>query len=519
MLHMPVHQMDFSQDLEDFFEQLMAEFVEYKKEEAAKRARNLNIIDEPIPQEEARFLRNPLYARKFQPEAPARPRRVKRREALLREFDRLWRAQELGVERNERSELERIRDLFEDNKEREGEEVESGRRFIRWRFIRDLGTDLTPRMMAKIRENVNTSFYAKHVIAYQLRNIEDGTVFVFFTRKGSPWFERRDEAEAWLKELEGRRLELSSVNRPNTKWAFEAFSNVDLKVVLARQPLLGAGPLPNWLRNLAGGRSGPIVALDSYQDILCLWCCIAVHQGARPDRSTQNARELAKSFFKLSYTPIDVEKTSLDALEKVEKPLNENAPLSDWTGIRVYEPEREVDGGIDMVFEENPARKVKKHFNNRYLREACAFVIKDITKLAKTFACVNCQARFTKACNFQRHTQSCSQGKTIIVCPGERVEAPKSSFEKAFYPFCEVSKASLKWLEQEAKRRKIHIHHAKCGHDGERWVEGSPVDGYQHETRTVFQYHVGSGTDAQDVSPTAKKSSGATKHTKICTKQ
>ena len=28
-----------------------------------------------------------------------------------------------------------------------------------------------------------------------------------------------------------------------------------------------------------------------------------------------------------------------------------------------------------------------------------------------------------------------------------------------------------------------------CGHGGERWVERAPVDGYNHETRTVFQYH------------------------------
>jgi len=28
-----------------------------------------------------------------------------------------------------------------------------------------------------------------------------------------------------------------------------------------------------------------------------------------------------------------------------------------------------------------------------------------------------------------------------------------------------------------------------CGHGGERWVERAPVDGYNHATKTVFQYH------------------------------
>ena len=105
------------------------------------------------------------------------------------------------------------------------------------------------------------------------------------------------------------------------------------------------------------------------------------------------------------------------------------------------------------------------------------------------YACVHCRARFTKACHLQRHTQRCAQGKTLIDCPAERVEAPQTAFEKAFYPKHCASQESLRWLEREAERRKIHIHHAICGHGDEQWVERAPVDGYNHETRTVFQYH------------------------------
>ena len=121
--------------------------------------------------------------------------------------------------------------------------------------------------------------------------------------------------------------------------------------------------------------------------------------------------------------------------------------------------------------------------------EGHAFFIKDISKLAKTYACVQCRSRFTQVCSFQRHTERCSQGKTVIDCPAEKVEAPQTSFEKTFFPKNQASHESLRWLEREAKRRKIHIHHAMSGHGGERWVERSPVDGYNHETKTVFQYH------------------------------
>jgi len=52
-----------------------------------------------------------------------------------------------------------------------------------------------------------------------------------------------------------------------------------------------------------------------------------------------------------------------------------------------------------------------------------------------------------------------------------------------------ASKGSIYWLEYEAEKRNLHIHHALCGHGGERWIAGAPVDGCEPTTKTVFQYH------------------------------
>ena len=52
------------------------------------------------------------------------------------------------------------------------------------------------------------------------------------------------EAENWLSKMEAVRLDADSIERPNTKWIFEGHFNVDVKVVLDRQPLMGTGPLP-----------------------------------------------------------------------------------------------------------------------------------------------------------------------------------------------------------------------------------------------------------------------------------
>ena len=435
-----------------------------------------NVLDEPISEETQKRLQPPLRPKPFQPIAP--PRRNRRQE-LLRRFDP-FPPQNIRNVTDYQNEILNLYDVARF----EGEE--RGWRYMRWRFIKDLNEDLTPKFMEKIRENVGTSFYARHVYSYKLRNIEDGTEIIYYTNQGSPWMKKLEEAEKWLSEKETNRLDSDSIKRPSTKWVLVSHFNVDVKVVLDRQPLMGTGPLPDWLRNLAHGRTS-MVALDTYQDNLCLWRCIAVHRGTRPDRSTKEARGLAKSFFKLKTMPTDCPKTSLDELDKVEMHLNKGTAFSDWLGIRVYVPEQ---GDAEAVWHltRNPAAQLKNIMTIGVFG-GHAFLIKDIAKLAKTYACVHCNARFTQACHLQRHAQRCAQGKTVIDCPGEKVEAPQTAFEKAFYPSHQGSKESLQWLEQEAKRRKIRIHYAMSGHGGERWIERAPVDGYNPETKTVFQYH------------------------------
>jgi len=104
-----------------------------------------------------------------------------------------------------------ILDLFDDA-EKEGEET-TGRRFIRWRFIRALGRNLIPDFMARIRERVSTSFYLRHVFSYQLRNIEDGRVIVYYSNpKGSQWFTKLEDAEKWV----NRRKNCVSIMKKST---------------------------------------------------------------------------------------------------------------------------------------------------------------------------------------------------------------------------------------------------------------------------------------------------------------
>ena len=124
-----------------------------------------------------------------------------------------------------------------------------------------------------------------------------------------------------------------------------------------------------------------MVGLDTYQDNLCLWRCIAVHRGSRSYRSTTVARGLAKSFFKLKTMPTDCPKTSLDELDKVEKHLNKGAAFSDWLGIRVYVPEKGKDAEA-WHLTRNPAALLKNIMTIGVF-EGHAFLIKTLQSWPK----------------------------------------------------------------------------------------------------------------------------------------
>ena len=166
-----------------------------------------------------------------------------------------------------------------------GVEKMRGRRFIRWTFDKRLGANHTTSIIEELRLNINRAFYIRYNYAYVLFNNETGRRMVYYKpQTGSPWINNFAEAERCVNEEENKRLALDNIEGPNTKWTFTKFSNIEVKAVLDNQPMLGSGPLPDWLRNLAHGRK--MFSLDTFRDNLCFWRCIAVHQGARPDRCT-----------------------------------------------------------------------------------------------------------------------------------------------------------------------------------------------------------------------------------------
>jgi len=147
----------------------------------------------------------------------------------------------------------------------EGVESVRGRRFIRWSFCKRLGENNTAQIVEKLHQNVNRTFYIRYSYSYVLVNNENGLRMTFFKQqKGSLWIKTFGEAERWVNEGENKRLNVDNIERPNTKWTFIKFSSIEVKAVIDNQPLLGTGPLPDWLCNLAHGRN--MISLDKFND-------------------------------------------------------------------------------------------------------------------------------------------------------------------------------------------------------------------------------------------------------------
>lgn len=316
------------------------------------------------------------------------------------------------------------------------------------------------------------------------RHNENNEFILFYINHGSPWFHTLAAVEAWQngKEEERLKIEERALEPPDTRWMFHGFFSLDVKAVRDRQPLVETGPLPDWLRNLAHSRA--IFALDTYQDNLCLWRCLAVHRWARVDSSTAAARQLAQANFNRPCR--DFPKTSLDELDKGERFLNEGKPFKEWVGIRVYEPGLQTGGRVIWILRRNAPAKTQSVMTIGIFK-GHASLIKKIRRLARDYVCKDCFARFTQVFHLHRHAKTCSQGETKVYCLNKRLEKPQTAFEHASFPDANVSEGSIPLLESESRQWGVHINHAKCGHGGERRVTNGAVDGFHPPSRTVVQ--------------------------------
>ena len=409
--------------------------------------------------------------------------------------------------------------------------VENGGRVKVYKTTGNLNFDLTDKIMEKITPIIETRTKVIHAFSCVIYRGQGEIIEYSKTFKAPPGtFSSLDDIKEYIRQCEQKRLDLedaetwSKAYLPatatyNSKGVYEGrvrFTSVSTKIILSNEPLLGCGPLPKWLAD-----KKCVYAIDKIDDNLCFWRCLVIHQRImkgekRPEKKTnRDALKLARDFYKRpNLKRENVKPTRLVDFENIAKQFKVNIRLfeprenEDKTAWRLVFGKNQfkknlpcVDIGL-FVYEDHDEKQAEK--DNRYLRQGHCFFIKDIELLTKTWECVGCRQRFNRHDNYNRHVTggTCDGGKTKLICPGEKFERIMNSTEKVFYGGnTKFSYAACQWIEKQSELIGRHIHHALCGHGGEYYVylyagkekdshaREIPVDGYEPESNTIFQYH------------------------------
>ena len=421
--------------------------------------------------------------------------------------------------------------------------VENGGRVKVFKTTGNLNFDLTDIIMEKITPIIETRTKVIHAFSCVIYRGQGEIIEYSKTFKApSGTFSSLDDIKEYIHQCEQKRLDLedsetwSKAYLPATatyasKGVYEGrvlFTSVSTKIILSEEPLLGCGPLPKWLAD-----KKCIYAIDKIDDNLCLWRCLAIHQRIvkgkkRPEEDTnRDALKLARDFYRIpNLKREDVKPTRLVDFENIAKQFKVNIRLFELAKESETVEESEtaeksktakesktvwrlvfgknqfrknlpcVDIGL-FVYEDHDREQSEK--DKRDSRQGHCFFIKDIELLTKTWECGGCGQRFNRHDNYNRHLTggTCDGGKTKLICPGEKFERIMNSSEKIFYGGRKnFSYAACQWIEKQSELIGKHIHHALCGHGGEfyaevkrDWLEDIPVDGYEPESKTIFQYY------------------------------
>ena len=123
------------------------------------------------------------------------------------------------------------------------------------------------------------------------------------------------------------------------------FRRIHIRLISSNEPLMGCGPLPDWLR---GKRC--IYSIDSVNDNLCVWRCLVIFKRIRRNRRrpeedrTREAPNLVRKFYNQPKLQVrDVRATKLVDFENIASKFKVN--------IRLYK--RKDQSTWKLVFGQN----------------------------------------------------------------------------------------------------------------------------------------------------------------------
>ena len=279
------------------------------------------------------------------------------------------------------------------------------------------------------------------------------------------------------------------------------FTEIQIKLRRTVEPLIGAGNVVKWLINCKAVRSFP-----ERHENMCFWRCLAasfkIREGSIDTRLLEGA---AKSLAKrcLGRTHL-LKKVSMETISNAAQTMN--------ITITIYNPTWQ-NGAV--VCELRDKFGTGEQIMSIGIVEGHCYLIKDLEGLCKIWRCSKCGVAFNRASNLKRHKYEVDfSPEPKVICEGKRVEGIASYSDKVFYGTRSgISIKTARWIASQGaphgrsppsggatrddklspRLASRHIHHAFCGHGGERTLEvrGKKirVDCYEPATGTVYQYH------------------------------
>ena len=218
-------------------------------------------------------------------------------------------------------------------------------------------------------------------------------------------------------------LQWAIAQRPNSDWVCELVTNVTFFINrIIHHPIGCVGVnLPDYVKH-----NKAIVGLEKdhhrnaiYRDNLCLFRCLALHQGCDVRRLEATVATL---YAKYTDTPVrDFAGVTLDELDEVETTFK--------TNVVVYKLEEIGDG---KTTSELVRRSTDQYPDTMYVNifETHFSYIKDINMYSRSWRCRNCeQALWKSSWELYRHERTCEAGVNRIY-KGGVYRPPSSVFER-----------------------------------------------------------------------------------------
>ena len=211
------------------------------------------------------------------------------------------------------------------------------------------------------------------------------------------------EIQAYIKECEQKRLGLDNeelwskayllaTRTTGVRGNYEGkvvFKHVQIRLVASNEPLMGCGPLPDWLR-----KKRCIYALDKFDDNLCVWRCLAIYKRlARGEKNRVQERNrnaalglVCEYYGDKNLKKRDVRPTKLVDFEGIARHHNVN--------IMLYEPKKDrgKDAGSvwQLVYGKTQHKNDLPTINMGLLGGYC-FYMKEMDVFCKRWECKGCR--------------------------------------------------------------------------------------------------------------------------------